>query len=438
MMRDVLSPAGPTGRGLVRRMGRWDMVALVLNCIIGAGIFGLPGTAFRLSGTYSLAAFAVCAVLVMLFAFCFAEVASRFSGTGGPYVYARDAFGPFAGFEIGWLLWVARVTAFAALANLFVSYLGIFWPAAVAGPVRVAVLCAIVALITLVNLVGVRPSATFTNVFTVGKLSALLFFIIAGLFFITPANYATGQVPTYSQFSQTVLILVFAFTGFEMAVIPAGETINPEKNTPFGLITGITIVVVLYALIQFVAIGTLPTLAASTRPLADASQRMLGSWAAAIVSLGALVSIMGTLNSVALVSARLLFAMAEDRHIPRLVGAVHVGFRTPHVALFIGAAAIVALTLSGSFAALAAISTATRLLAYAATCAALLAFRRRTGPAPFVAPFGAFAAAAALALTAWVLTNSAFREIWMTAAGAVLGAALYYAFKLVNRGSLRA
>jgi APA family basic amino acid/polyamine antiporter len=403
------------------------MVALVLNCIIGAGIFGLPGTAFRLSGTYSLAAFTVCAVLVICFALSFSEVGSRFSGTGGPYLYARDAFGPFIGFQIGWLLWVARVTAYASLANLFASYLGIFWPAAAAGAPRAIVLTLLVAVITVVNFVGVKPSTTFTNIFTAGKLSALLFFIVAGMFFIEPANYLTGRVPTYAEFSQTVLILVFAFTGFEMAVIPAGETINPGKNAPFGLLVGIPIVVALYVLIQVVAIGTLPGLAASARPLADASQRVLGGWAAAIVSLGALVSITGTLNSVLLVSGRLIFAMAEDRRLPASVGAVHARFRTPHRAILLSSAAILALTLSGSFVAMAAISTVTRLLVYAATCAALFAFRRRER-APFVAPLGAAAATVALALTAWVLSNSPFREIWMTGAAAAAGTVLYFGF----------
>jgi APA family basic amino acid/polyamine antiporter len=325
-------------------------------------------------------------------------------------------------------VWLARITSFAALANLFVSYLGVFWPAAVGGPPRVAVLGAIVALLAVVNVVGVRPSTTFTNIFTAGKLSALLFFIVSGLFFIAPENYLTGQVPTYTQFSQTVLILVFAFTGFEMAVIPAGETINPAKNAPFGLLVGIPIVVLLYVSIQFVAIGTLPGLAASTRPLADASQRVLGSWAAAIVSAGALVSIMGTLNSTMLVSARLLYAMAEDRHLPRPLGIVHAGFRTPYVAIFVSAAAILALTLSGSFIAMAAISTVTRLLTYTSTCAALFAFRRGDR-APFVAPLGAAAAVVALALTAWLLSNSQLREIWMTTAAAVVGAVLYFGFK---------
>jgi amino acid transporter len=420
----------PGGPSLVRRIRRWDLVALVLNVIIGAGIFGLPSRAFALSGTYSLVAYFVCAVLVILIALCFAEVASRFSGTGGPYIYAREAFGPFVGFQVGWLLWLARVTAYASLSNLFVGYLSVFWPAAAGGVARVAVLSTIVLILAVVNILGVRPSALFTNAFTVGKLTALLFFIIAGMFFISPENYSTASVPTYGEFSQTVLLLVFAFSGFEMAVIPAGEIIDPPKNVPFALMTGIAIVVVLYILIQFVAIGTLPGLAASTRPIADASESFLGPKAAAFVSLGALVSIIGTLNSISLVTPRLLFAMAEDRRLPEPVAAVHPRFRTPHVAIALSSIAMLGLTLSGSFVAMAAISTVIRLVTYASTCAALVKFRRDAGvaPAPFVAPMGTLAAVVALALSAWLLTNSAAREGWMTLAAAAIGAMLFVAF----------
>src|SRR5437762_8948128 len=253
--------------GLTRGIHRWDLVALVLNCIIGAGIFGLPSRAFALAGTYSLVAYIVCAVLVVLIALCFAEVGSRYSGTGGPYVYAREAFGPLVGFEVGWLLWLARVTAFGSLANLFVGYLGNFWSGAGSGVGRVVVLSGLTLAFTVLNLVGGRPSAVVTDAFTVGKLTALLFFVLAGMFFVSKVNYSNAAiVPAYGQFSQAVLLLVFAFSGFEMAVIPSGEIVEPGKQIPFALLLGITIVVVLYILIQFVAIGTLPTLATSTRP----------------------------------------------------------------------------------------------------------------------------------------------------------------------------
>jgi APA family basic amino acid/polyamine antiporter len=441
---DTSSPA-PTAQnsgdaGLVRRIYRWDLVALVLNCVIGAGIFGLPSKAFALAGTYSLVAYLVCAVLVVLIAICFAEVGSRFNATGGPYIYAREAFGALAGFEVGWLLWLARVTAFGSLANLFVGYLGIFWSGAGTGVGRALVMASIVIALTVLNLVGVRPSAVVTDAFTIGKLTALLFFVVAGMFFVSRANYSRAFVPSYGQFSQAVLLLVFAFSGFEMAVIPSGEIVEPGKQVPFALLVGIAIVVVLYMLVQFVAIGTLPTLATSERPIADASAQFLGAKATAFVSVGALVSIGGTLNSIALVSPRLLFAMAADGHLPRVIGAVHPRFRTPHVAIVLSSVAMFVLMVSGSFVALASISVVIRLLTYTATCAALLRLRwqPRATRAPFVAPLGQFAAFGAIILSMWLLSNSARSDAWMTIGAAAVGLAFYVIFRGVTSRRERA
>jgi len=422
--------------GLVRRIGRWDLVALVLNCVIGAGIMGLPSRVFALAGTYSLVAYLVCAIVVGFIALSFAEVASRFSSTGGPYVYARDAFGAVVGFEVGWLLWLARVTAFGSLANLFVDYGSIFVPAVGTGVGRAAVLTSVGVALTLLNFVGVRPSTVVTNAFTIGKVAALLFFIVAGLLFISRANFSTAARPDYSHFSQAVLLLVFAFSGFEMAVIPAGEIEEPGKRIPFALLLGLTIVVVLYILIQFVAIGTLPSLATSQRPLADASARFLGAGAAGVVSLGALVSIGGTLNSIVLVSPRLLFAMAEDRCLPHAFGAVHARFRTPHVAILVSSVVMVALTLSGSFVTLATISTIIRLLTYSATCAALLKLRRQPSAPPpgFIAPFGRLAATAALILSAWLLSNSSRKDAWTTVIAGAVGLVFFFVYRAWRRG----
>src|SRR5881628_1020707 len=155
---------------LIRGIRRWDLVAMVINGIIGAGIFGLPSKIFSLVGPYSLVAFLVCAAIVTLIILCFAEVGSRFEKTGGPYLYASEALGPVVGFEVGWLVWLTRVAAFAANCNLLVSYFGYFWPAATSGSWRAAVIVGIVVSLTIVNVTGVRNAALFGNIFTIGKL----------------------------------------------------------------------------------------------------------------------------------------------------------------------------------------------------------------------------------------------------------------------------
>lgn len=159
-----------THPGLIRGIRRWDLVAVAINGIIGAGIFGLPSKVFALIGPYSLIAFIVCALVVTLIVLCFAEVSSRFSETGGPYLYAREAFGSVVGFEVGWLVWLARLTAFAANCNLLIQYLGYFWPGIIAGWPRATVIIAIVVALTVVNVIGVRDAALFSDVFSIGKL----------------------------------------------------------------------------------------------------------------------------------------------------------------------------------------------------------------------------------------------------------------------------
>src|SRR5262252_9186979 len=213
----------PTSKGLIRGIRRWDLVAVTINGIIGAGIFGLPSKVYALIGSYSLIAFVVCALVVMLIILCFAEVGSRFDETGGPYLYAGESFGAGVAFEVGWLIWLARLTAFAANCNLMVSYLSFFWPPANTGMVRAAIIVAVVAALTALNVLGVRQAAIASNLFTVGKLLPMIIFIGVGLFFLKPSAFALGPRPSPGGFSQSVLLLLYAFTGFEMAVIPAGE-----------------------------------------------------------------------------------------------------------------------------------------------------------------------------------------------------------------------
>src|SRR5437667_5684467 len=181
------SPSRPktSPEGLLRGIRKWDLVAVAINAVIGAGIFGLPSKVFALIGSYSLIAFVACALVVTLIVLCFAEVGSRFDETGGPYLYAREAFGRTVAFEIGWLMWLARLTAFAANCNLLVSYLGYFWPAATGALWRAAIITLVVAVLTAINVFGVREAAVVRNCFTIGKLIPMLLFIVVGLFFPT-------------------------------------------------------------------------------------------------------------------------------------------------------------------------------------------------------------------------------------------------------------
>jgi basic amino acid/polyamine antiporter, APA family len=413
---------------------------MAVNGIIGAGIFGLPSEVFARIGVYSLFAFAACALVVVVIILCFAEVGSRFSETGGPYLYAREAFGPLVGFEVGWLIWVARLTAFAANCNLLVGYIGFFWAAAGTNPWRPLIIASVVALISLVNILGVRDAAIVGDFFTVGKLIPLLLFIAIGLFFIQRQRYSLGPAPGYGEFSSSCLLLIYAFSGFEMAIIPAGEARDPRRNLPFALLTAVGVVAVVYVLIQVVCIGTLAELATSKRPLADAATGFFGAAGGAIISAGALVSILGNLNVILLAGSRLPYAMAERSELPQFLGSVHRRFRTPHISILITAAVMLALTLSGTFVYAATISAIARLLTYAASCAALPVLRRKDKelPASFRVPGGVALAVIALLLSAWLLSNSTFEQRRDSAIAAAIGVVVYLLYKLHRRQHPRA
>lgn len=421
--------------GLVRGIGRWDLVAIAINGIIGAGIFGLPAKVSALIGTYSLIAFVACALVVALIIVCFAEVGSRFNDTGGPYLYAREAFNPAVAFEVGWLIWLARITAFAANCNLLINYLSYFWPSATTPLWRNSIIVLVVFVLAAINLLGIKQAAIVSNVFTVGKLVPILIFIAAGLFFLQPAAYEFGPRPSTGAFSQSVLLLVYAFTGFEMATIPAGEVKDPQKNLPRALLIAIGVVALLYIMIQVVCVGTLPELAQSTKPLADAGSRFMGTAGGAIISAGAIISITGNLNILLLSGSRVPFAMAEQKQLPSLVGDIHSKFFTPYISILITAGLMLFLTLQSSFLAALTISTIARLVTYAATCLSLPILRRRKDApaAVFRLPGGTAIAILSLGLIVWLLLNSTLQEAKAAAIAAGVGLVIFFAYRLYSR-----
>lgn len=428
-----------TEAGLVRGIRKWDLVALIINSMVGAGIFVLPARAFGLIGPYSLLAFVVCALVVALIILCFAEVGSRFKETGGPYLYAREAFGPAAGFQVGWMFWLARLTSSATNCNLLVVYLGLFWPAANTGLWRAAIITLVIVSLTAINYVGVRDATVVSNLFAVGKLAPLLVFILVGFFYLEPANFEAAALPDAGTFSTAVMLLVYAFTGFENASVPTGEVRDPRRNMPVAILIAVGIVALFYISIQAVCVGTLPGLATSQRPIADAGGVFLGAAGAALIVAGAVVSIIGNLNAGVLTTSRLPFAMSERGELPTALSATHRRFRTPHVSILVTGALLLALTLSSSVIYALTLSTIARLLAYAATCLALPVLRRREDapPALFRVPGGAGVAIAALLLCVWLLSQSTGREARDAAIAVAAGFVVYAVFRWKYRGEMK-
>ncbi|MGA2388470.1 MAG: APC family permease [Candidatus Sulfotelmatobacter sp.] len=402
---------------LVRAIGRWSLVALVVNSIIGSGVFGLPSVVAGLIGNLSpyavLAAGAGMSVIIA----CFAEVASRFQQAGGPYLYARAAFGRFMGIQTAWMLWLGQVAAPAANANLFVIYLGEFFPHAKDPLRRAIILTLLVGLLTVINIRGVRAGTHVSNLFTAAKLVPLFAVIILGIFVLhahhwqiaSPAVENTGT----SQWLKALLLLVFAYGGFETALAPMSEAKNPRRDAPFALFTALVLCTGIYALIQWVVIGVLPNAAHSQRPLADVARLAVGPVGAALIAIGALISFYGYLSAKILAMPRIPFALAEQGDFPEAFAAIHRKFHTPYVSILVFAAMVWALALTGDFKWNVTLSAVARLLYYAVGCAALPILRRKSttdAPAMFTLPAGNFFAALGLLLCAILITRVDFGQ----------------------------
>ena len=409
---------------LRRELGKWDLTAIGVNQVIGAAIFALPGTLAAQIGGWSWIAIVTVAVMSMMVALNFAEAASRFDRTGGAYLYTRAAFGRFPGFQVGWMLFVTRATSWASVINALADALGYYWPDFRAGALRAALISGVIIAITIINVRGVKQSAYVVNFLTLAKLTPLAVFIVLGLPHISADALRPETTPTLTQVSATALLLIFAFGGYEVIPVPAGEARDPKRAVPFAMIATIVIVAIVMTLVQIAALGTFPGLAASKTPLADASALFMGAWGALLMTAGAAVSMTGNNVGQALSGSRNLFALAEQGDLPGVFGHVHPKFRTPDFAIVFIASVALALALLSDFRSLAAVSALARLVVYAGTCASVLALRRQ-GPAPFTIPLGPTVPALALLISIALAYGANELQFKVGAAFLLAGAVLY-------------
>jgi basic amino acid/polyamine antiporter, APA family len=370
---------GPGRTGLVRAIGRWSLAALALNSIIGSGIFGLPGTVAGLLAQRSVLAVLMAGAAMGVIMACYAEVAAQFSQAGGPYLYARTAFGRLTGILVGWMLYLAQTAAPAANANLFVIYLGEFWPAAKERWPRFVVLTLLVGILALINVRGARQGTTVSNIFTVAKILPLLMVVLAGagVVIIHPAPWgATTSVPA-TAWMKAMVLLIFAYGGFESALAPMSEAKNPRRDAGFALFVALVACTAIYGLVQWVVVGVLGLGATTDRPLAEVARVTMGNRGAALVAIGALVSVYGYLSAKLLGMPRVTFALAKGGDLPKIFAAVGPRFHTPWFSILFFAAAVWGLALAGSFAWNVTLSVVARLFYYGVVCAALIPLRRR-------------------------------------------------------------
>ena len=369
--------AGRTG--LVRALGRWSLAALAINSVIGSGIFGLPSTVAGYLGTRSVVAVLIAGAAMAVIMACFAEVAAQFSEAGGPYLYARTAFGRLMGLLVGWTLYLAQTAAPAANANLFVVYLAEFWPRVKQPWPRFIILTLLVGLLALVNVRGTRQGAIVSNVFTIAKILPLLLVISAGaaITLFHPMPWSGSQSFSGQAWMKAIFLLIFAYGGFESALAPTGEAKDPARDTAFALTVTLVCCTAIYALVQWVVVGVLGPGATGDRPLAEVARVSLGNRGAALVAIGALICIYGYLSAKMLGMPRVTFALAEAGDLPGIFAAVNQKFHTPWFSIVFFATAVWGLALVGNFAWNVTLSVGARLFYYGVVCAALIALRRK-------------------------------------------------------------
>ena len=389
---------------LVRAIDRSSLAALTINCIVGSGVFGLPSVIAGALGNASPFAWMFAAAASGLVMACFAEVSSRFDQSGGVYLYARTAFGGTAGITVAWFGILSRLAAIGANANLFVIYLGEFWPQVNVPVVRSILLAALFGFLALVNYLGVRGGTALSNWFTAVKLVTLGAFIAGGFLFLGlthhPFRIAAPAGPA-GNWIHSILLLIFAYGGYETALAPGGEARDPRRDYPFALFVALATCAFLYTATQWIVISIVPVSAMTNRPIAAAVAAMIGHRGADVVSLAILIAIFGYLSANVLGFPRMLFAQAERGDLPSAMARVHPTFRTPYVAILVLSACALIFSLAGGFQWNVTISAVSRLIYYGSVCAALPALRRkREVPEPFFRlPAGNLFAAAAIGVS---------------------------------------
>lgn len=352
----------------------------MVNIIIGGGIFGLPSAVAGILGSQSPIAYLIAAFGIGIVAACVAEVASRFQQAGGPYLYAKTAFGRFLGLQTGWLLWLTRISAAAAVANVFIDYLSGFWLQAKEPGNRFVILTILIGGLAAANIRGVRMGTWVSNFFTIAKLVPLILLVVGGLLFIhvhgSPVPQVTESHPA-GAWTSAVLLLTFAYVGFEAALIPAGEVENPASDAPVALMAALVIVTTVYYLVQVVVVHILANPAPTTRPLSATAYVLGGSSMSSIISVGALLSTFGYFAANMIATPRITFALAEQGDFPQWFAAVHRRYQTPYISIVAFAVLFWALALMGTFRWNAALAASSRLFIYGITCAALPVLRKK-------------------------------------------------------------
>lgn len=413
------------GERLQRVMRTPEVLFIGINGVVGGGIFLLPGQVAQSAGAAAVWAYLAAGALFILIGLSYAEISTMYDRTGGPLVYVQEAMGKTAGFSVGWMVWVTYLVGWAVLSNGLVGYLGSLW--APAETYKTPVIVGLVALLCLLNTLGVRLGSRLIQFFTVAKLIPLALLVIAGLTFAgASGNGLLQQVPGGGDFFAAVLIVIFAYGGFEGATIPAGEMRNPCRTISVAVLGTLAVVTVFYMLIQYAALRIEPNLANSDTPLAAAGGAMFAG-GLVLMTVGAIVSIFGTKSGVALISPRNLYALSREGMLPGFLGWVSPRYATPVVSIWITGTLVVILATTGTFTQLLLLNVAARLFQYLMVCVSVVVLRRRDPLAerPFRLPLGVTIPAVAAILCVALFTQQPLVNILVAIGALAVGLVLY-------------
>ena len=410
---------------LIRAVGMWGLVAMCINAVVGSGVYLLPTETYRLLGPFSLWAPLLFAIPVFILALCFAEAASHFTEPGGAYLYSRAAFGDFIGFETGWMNTLARITSLAALANGFVLSLARIVPAAGDPTARAVLIILSLIVFGAIHALGIRYGAGTIYAFTWGKMLPLAIFIVVALvaFRTNPLPGSTTLPAGAISWSEAGLFLLFAYAGFENLGIPAGEYKNPRRDLPIALLIGIVAIAATYSLAQLAAMASLPDLSQTSTPIADAAAQIMGHPGALLITVGAILSILGTNLGTTLEASRMIYALTRDRKPFRILGYVHPRTHTPVFAIALLVAIAIPVAVAGSFAKLALLSAGARLTTYLFTAAAVPRLRKLNEG--FVTPGGWTVPILGSLISLYFLVNLAPDQFKALGIAVLLGAVCY-------------
>lgn len=413
---------------LKRDIGIFGAAFIVLNSVIGAGIFALPGKIAVSAGMASPWLFLIVGILFLSIILTFAELASYYDQTGGPVLYARDAFGPLAGFSTGWLIFLARMTAFAANANVMAIYLASLSDVFASEFARMAIITLVTGGLTWANVLGVKDGVRTMGVFTFLKVIPLLLLVLLGLQHVTGATLVPADFQI-DNIGGTTLLLIYAYVGFETVGVTAGETSQPQRTIPIALIRTLLLTGLLYFFIVLVYISVIPAADYANATLVDVGRSLAGPAGALVITFTAVFSIGGNLASSILGAPRILFSLAEQRLMPQWFGNVHTKYATPDRAIIVMGAMALALGLSSNFVDLAIGSSVVRLLGYIICIASLPVIRSKATPeareSAWRLPGGFTIPVVALVICFWLVAQSKGEDWVKVSILLVIGLVLY-------------